>query len=51
MTVEFVDLSPPWLPAGLHVAKALCRAALPLVFGESPFASHLPRELQIHPIP
>lgn len=49
--VGFVDLTPPWLPDGLRVAKAVCRQAAPLVFGESPFAEHLPPELRLHPIP
>lgn len=48
--VAFVDLTPPWLGSGFRVAKAVCDSALPLAFGESPFARHLPRELQPHPI-
>jgi len=48
--VGFVDLTPPWLEGGLRVAKAVCREAAPLVFGESPLVRHLPPELRIHPI-
>jgi hypothetical protein len=47
----FVDLTPPWLDDGLRVAKAICPEATPLVFGDSPFARHLPSELRVHPIP
>jgi len=49
--VGFVDLTPDWLQDGLRVAKAICNDAIPLVFGESPFARHLPPELRVHPIP
>jgi hypothetical protein len=49
--VGFVDLTPSWLPDGLRVVKAVCREAAPLVFGESPFARHLPPALRFHPIP
>jgi YcaO cyclodehydratase, ATP-ad Mg2+-binding len=48
--VAFVDLTPSWLRGGLRVAKAVCDDALPLVFGETPFASHLPPPLRVHPI-
>jgi len=48
--VAFVDLSPAWLPGGLRVAKAICDAAMPLVFGESPLAASLPFDLRTHPI-
>jgi len=47
--VLFADLTPPWL-RGLRVSKAICAAALPLVFGDDPRASHLPTELRAHPI-
>ncbi len=48
--VTFVDLTPSWLAGGLCVAKALCPAAIPLLFGDSPFARHLPVDLRAHPI-
>jgi hypothetical protein len=48
--VAFVDLTPPWLDGGLRVAKAVCKQAMPLVFGDSPFAAHLPEDLRVHPI-
>ena len=48
--VRFVDLTPSWLGGGLRVAKAICDAAKPLVFGESPFITHLPRDRRTHPI-
>jgi hypothetical protein len=47
--VLFVDLTPQWL-RGLRVSKAVCPAALSLVFGDDPRASHLPPELRAHPI-
>lgn len=47
--VSFVDLTPPWLH-GLRVSKAVCAAAVPLVFGRGPRGAHLPERLQIHPI-
>jgi hypothetical protein len=50
-TVRFAELTPPWLHGQLHVAKAMCDAALPLTLGLSPFLAHLPPELRIHPIP
>jgi hypothetical protein len=50
-SVRFVDLTPRWMAPGLHVSKCLSPAATPLVFGDSPFAAHLPRELRLHPIP
>lgn len=46
----FIDLTPTWMPGGLRVAKALSGDALPLIFGESPFARHLPTALRHHPI-
>ena len=49
--VGFVDLTPDWLQDGLRVAKAICSDATPLVFGDAPFARHLPQELRVHPIP
>jgi YcaO cyclodehydratase, ATP-ad Mg2+-binding len=49
-SVVFADLTPAWLGGGMRVAKAVCGAARPLVFGESPFAAHLPKEHRIHPI-
>jgi hypothetical protein len=49
--VAFADLTPPWLGSGLRVAKAVSREAAPPVFGDSPFAAHLPKELRLHPIP
>jgi ribosomal protein S12 methylthiotransferase accessory factor YcaO len=47
--VLFTDLTPAWIK-GLRVAKAHCPAALPLVFGEDPMASHLPPGIRAHPI-
>jgi hypothetical protein len=49
--VRFVDLTPPWISENLRVAKAVCSRAMPLTFGRSPFVEHLPRELQLHPLP
>jgi ribosomal protein S12 methylthiotransferase accessory factor YcaO len=48
--VAFLDLTPDWLGGGLRVAKAICPAAMPLIFGDSPFGRHLPQELRAHPI-
>lgn len=48
--LAFVDLTPSWLQGGLRVAKAISSQALPLIFGESPFAAHLPPALRVHPI-
>jgi ribosomal protein S12 methylthiotransferase accessory factor YcaO len=50
-SVRFADLTPSWLAGQLHVARALCPAAIPLVVGLSPLLAHLPPELRIHPIP
>jgi hypothetical protein len=47
--VLFADLTPAWLQ-DLRVSKAVCRGALPLVFGEDPKAAHLPLEFRTHPI-
>jgi len=47
---RFADLTPPWQEGQLHVARALCPAAIPLIFGLSPLLAHLPSELRIHPI-
>jgi hypothetical protein len=47
--VLFIDLTPSWLK-GLRVAKAVCPAALPLVFGDDPGAAHLPPAIRTHPI-
>lgn len=47
--VVFHDLTPEW-SAGLHVARATCAAAVPLVFGEAPWASGLPDELRVQPL-
>jgi hypothetical protein len=47
--IRFVDLTPPWLH-GLRVSKAVCAAAVPLVFGQDPMCAHLPAELRVHPI-
>lgn len=49
--VRFVDLTPAWLPQGLRVAKAVCKRAIPLVFGEGPAFLDLPVERRLHPIP
>ena len=49
-SLRFADLTPPWLEGHLHVARALCPAATPLIFGLSPLLAHLPPELRIHPI-
>ncbi len=46
----FVDLTPSWLTGGLRVSKAICDAAMPLSFGDAPFAAHLPSNLRVHPI-
>jgi hypothetical protein len=46
----FVDLTPGWMCGGLRVAKAICEAAEPLSFGETPSTCHLPGALRIHPI-
>jgi hypothetical protein len=48
--IAFVDLTPPWLQGGYRVAKAFCRGATPLAFGEVPFAAHLPAAVRAHPI-
>ena len=48
--LAFVDLTPAWLGGGLRVAKAVCPAAMPLAFGDAPFAAHLPTQLRVHPI-
>jgi hypothetical protein len=48
--IGFVDLTPPWLEGGLRVAKAVADGALPLTFGDCPFATHLPCDLRTHPI-
>ena len=48
--VAFVDLTPPWLGGGHRVAKAHCQGAIPLAFGDVPFAAHLPATLRAHPI-
>jgi ribosomal protein S12 methylthiotransferase accessory factor YcaO len=48
--LRFADLTPPWREGHLHVARALCPAAIPLIFGLSPLLAHLPSELRIHPI-
>lgn len=48
-TVTFVDLTPRWL-GGLRVAKAQSGAAMPLTFGDSPCAGHLPLPHRFHPI-
>jgi hypothetical protein len=50
-SLRFADLTPPWLEGQLHVARALCPAAIPLILGLSPLLAHLPAELRIHPIP
>ncbi len=50
-SIRFADLTPPWLGGHLHVARALCPAAIPLIVGLSPLLAHLPPELRIHPIP
>jgi hypothetical protein len=50
-SLRFADLTPPWLKGHLHVARALCPAAIPLIVGLSPLLAHLPPELRIHPIP
>lgn len=50
-SLRFADLTPAWLGGHLHVARALCPAAIPLIMGLSPLLAHLPPELRIHPIP
>jgi hypothetical protein len=50
-SVGFVDLTPSWLEGDLRVAKAVCRGALPMIFGPSPFSAHMPPDLALHPIP
>jgi hypothetical protein len=47
--VSFVDLTPAWLCEG-RVVKAVCAAALPLAFGQTPASAHLPPELRLHPV-
>lgn len=47
--VVFHDLTPAWAE-GFRVARATCRAAVPLVFGVAPWASSLPDELRVQPI-
>jgi hypothetical protein len=47
--VHFHDLTPSWSP-GLHVVRATCDAALPLVFGVAPWADGLATELRVQPI-
>jgi YcaO cyclodehydratase, ATP-ad Mg2+-binding len=47
--VLFVDLTPSWLN-GLRVSRAVCPAALPLVFGDDPMTAHLPPQIRTHPI-
>ena len=49
--VKLVDLTPAWLQGRFAVARAVCRSAIPMTFGESPFFAHLPPELRVHPIP
>jgi hypothetical protein len=49
--VQFVDLTADWLPDNMRVAKAVCAQAVPLVFGDTPLAGHLPAHLRRHPIP
>jgi hypothetical protein len=49
--VSFVDLTPRWMADGCRVAKAICREAMPLAFGVSPWTEHLPDSLRLHPIP
>jgi hypothetical protein len=48
--VLYVELTPAWLGGSLRVAKAVCPATRPLVFGESPFGEHLPKQRRIHPV-
>ncbi len=47
--LTYVDLTPDWMPTG-RVVKAVCAAAQPLMFGDSPAVRHLPDALRIHPI-
>jgi hypothetical protein len=47
---RFEDLTPPW-SQGVCVARAVHRAALPLVFGLGhPLLTELPEFMQVHPI-
>ena len=48
--VACADLTPPWLGGGYRVAKAFCTGAVPLAFGDVPFAAHLPAAVRAHPI-
>jgi hypothetical protein len=49
--VYFVDLTPKHLGGRVHVAKALCDAAEPLVFGEpAAHRAEVARERRVHPI-
>jgi hypothetical protein len=49
--VYFVDLTPKHLRGNVFVAKALCDAAEPLVFGEpAPHREHAAPERRVHPI-
>jgi hypothetical protein len=47
--VHFHDLTPSWSP-GLHVVRATCAAALPLIFGVAPWADRLVDALRVQPI-
>ncbi len=49
--LQLDDITPNWLAGELFVVRATSPSALPLTFGDAPFAAHLPYELRIHPIP
>jgi hypothetical protein len=48
--VVFADLTPDWMDGHVRVVKALTDQAMPLVFGDGPFARHLPDDLRLYPI-
>lgn len=50
LDVSYLDLTPEQLRGLAHVSKAISAEAVPLIFGDSPFAAHLPAALRPHPI-
>lgn len=49
-TIRFVDLTPPDMPAGLRVVRALADTAVPLCFGAAPRSVVPPSARGPHPI-
>ncbi len=47
--VTFEDITPAWA-APMHVVRARCDSAVPLVFGSPPWVEALPLPLRVHPI-